>query len=64
MTMIMRTALRLVREEHGQDLAEYAIALAVIVIGVTLIAVAMGDDITTLWSNAQPVLATVIDAEP
>jgi len=64
MTTIMRTALRFVREEQGQDLAEYAIALAMVVIGVTFIAVAMGDDITTLWSNAQPVITTVIDAEP
>ena len=48
----------------GIDLSEYAIALAMIVIGVTFIAVAMGDDITTLWSNAQPIITTVIDAEP
>jgi Flp pilus assembly pilin Flp len=64
MTSMMRAALSFLRDDRGQDLAEYAIALAMIVIGVTFIAVAMGDDITTLWSNAQPVITTVIDAEP
>lgn len=53
-----------VRRDDGQDLAEYAIALAVISLGVGLLAVAIGGDVNTLWSNAQPVLQTVIDAEP
>jgi Flp pilus assembly pilin Flp len=61
---MMRAVLRFLRDERGQDLAEYAIALGVIVIGITLIAVSMRSDITMLWSNAQPTLATVIDAEP
>jgi Flp pilus assembly pilin Flp len=43
----------LVRNEEGQDLAEYGIALAVIAIGAALIAVAIGTDVKTLWSNAQ-----------
>jgi Flp pilus assembly pilin Flp len=54
----------LARRDEGQDLAEYAIALAVIAVGVALIAIAIGGDVTTLWSNAQPTLQTVIDAEP
>ena len=44
---------KLVREEGGQDLAEYGIALAVIAIGAAAIAVAIGGDVNTLWSNAQ-----------
>ena len=44
---------KLVREDGGQDLAEYGIALAVIAIGAAAIAVAIGGDVNTLWSNAQ-----------
>jgi Flp pilus assembly pilin Flp len=44
---------KLVREEAGQDLAEYGIALAVIAIGAAAIAVAIGADVITLWKNAQ-----------
>ena len=44
---------KLVREESGQDLAEYGIALAVIAIGAAAIAVAIGTDVQTLWANAQ-----------
>ena len=43
----------LVRNDEGQDLAEYGIALAVIAIGAALIAVAIGTDVNSLWSNAQ-----------
>jgi len=60
----MRWIKGLLREDHGQDLAEYAIALAVISIGVVLISAAIGGDVNTIWSNAQPTLQTVIDAEP
>ena len=44
---------KLVREEAGQDLAEYGIALAVIAIGAAAIAVAIGTDVQSLWSNGQ-----------
>ena len=43
----------LVRNDEGQDLAEYGIALAVIAIGAALIAIAIGTDVQSLWSNAQ-----------
>jgi Flp pilus assembly pilin Flp len=43
---------KLVREDGGQDLAEYGIALAVIAIGAAAIAVAIGTDVETLWSAA------------
>ena len=39
-------------------------ALGVIAIGVVLIAAAIGTDVNTLWSRAQPVLQTVLDGEP
>jgi Flp pilus assembly pilin Flp len=44
---------KLVRDEAGQDLAEYGIALAVIAGGLGLIAVAIAGDVNTLWSDAQ-----------
>ncbi len=51
---------RLVREESGQDLAEYGIALAVIAAGVGAIALAIRDDVQTLWSNAQGQIHTAV----
>ena len=53
----------LVRKDEGQDLAEYGIALAVIAIGAALIAVAIGTDVQTLWSNAQDVIQSAVTAE-
>ena len=53
----------LVRKDEGQDLAEYGIALAVIAIGAALIAVAIGTDVQTLWSNAQGVISSAVGAE-
>ena len=48
---------KLVREESGQDLAEYGIALAVIAAGAAAIAVAIGGNVNTLWSKAQKPIA-------
>ena len=60
----MRSLRRLIREQGGQDLAEYGIAIGVIVIGAILLAAAVGIDVQSLWSNAEPALQTVINAEP
>ena len=60
----MRSIKDLLKGDQGQDLAEYAIALGVIAIGVVLISAAIGGDVNTIWSNAQPALQTVIDGEP
>ena len=49
---------KLIRDEGAQDLAEYGIALGVIVGFAGLIAVAIAGQVNTLWSNSQ----TVIDA--
>ena len=55
----MRKALaRLLAEDHGQDLAEYGIALAVISILAGLAAVVISSDVATLWSQAQTVIST------
>ena len=53
----------LVRKDEGQDLAEYGIALAVIAIGAALIAVAIGTDVQSLWSNAQTVIDSAVTQE-
>ncbi len=54
---------KLVRDDRGQDLAEYGIALAVIAIGAAAIAVAIGTDVQTLWSNAQTDIHSAVTAE-
>jgi Flp pilus assembly pilin Flp len=53
----------LVRDESGQDLAEYGIALAVIAVGAAVIAVAIGGNVNTLWSNAQTAVEDAVAAE-
>ena len=42
---------KLVKDENGQDLAEYGIALAVVAVAAVSVAVLMKDDITKLWQN-------------
>jgi len=54
---------KLIRDERGQDLAEYGIALAVIAAGVGLIAAAMGTDVQSLWSQSQSTIETVVNSE-
>jgi Flp pilus assembly pilin Flp len=46
---------RLVRDESGQDLAEYGIALAVIA-GI----VAVGQDVQTLWQRGQNAVSQAV----
>jgi Flp pilus assembly pilin Flp len=53
----------LVRDESGQDLAEYGIALAVIAVGAAIIAVAIGGNVNTLWANAQTAVESAVTAE-
>ena len=60
---MLATIKKLVRDEGGQDLAEYGIALAVIAIGAAAIAVAIGGDVQTLWSNAQSDIESAVNAE-
>lgn len=51
---------KLVREEKGQDLAEYGIALAVIGIGAAAAAIAIAGNVNTLWSTASSIIATAV----
>jgi Flp pilus assembly pilin Flp len=60
---MLSTLKNLVRDESGQDLAEYGIALAVIAVGAAAIAVAIGTDVNTLWSNAQTDISDAVAAE-
>lgn len=52
----MRLAWCLARNDQGQDLAEYGIALAVIAVGGAAISLAIGADVFTLWDNAHTAL--------
>jgi Flp pilus assembly pilin Flp len=47
---------RLVIDDHGQDLAEYGIALAAIGVIAGAAAVVIALDVGTLWSQAQSVI--------
>ncbi len=51
---------KLVRDERGQDLAEYGIALAVIAVGAGAVAVAIAGNVQTLWTNAQTAIAAAL----
>ncbi len=46
------TLKRMLREQSGQDLAEYGIALAVVAVGAAAIAIAIAVDTKTLWTRA------------
>lgn len=43
---------KLVRDDAGQDLAEYGIALAVIAVSAAAAAVAISGNIQSLWNNS------------
>lgn len=51
---------KLVREESGQDLAEYGIALAVIAVGVGALAITISGNVNTLWTNASAAIASAV----
>ena len=51
---------KLVRDDKGQDLAEYGIALAVIGVGAALAAIAIAGNVSTLWSKANSIIATAV----
>ena len=50
----------LIRDQRGQDLAEYGIALAVIGIGAAAAAVLIAGDVQTLWTNAQTAISSAV----
>jgi Flp pilus assembly pilin Flp len=49
---------KLVRDEAGQDLAEYGIALAVIAAGLGAVALAISGSVNTLWTRAETEIST------
>jgi Flp pilus assembly pilin Flp len=57
---MMNLIKKLVRDEKGQDLAEYGIALAVIAVGAGLVAVTIAGNVQTLWNNASGAIASAL----
>jgi Flp pilus assembly pilin Flp len=61
---MLRLLARLARQDDGQDLAEYGIALAIVAAFVVSIAVVIAGDVNTLWSNANSSINDVATATP
>jgi len=57
---MMNIITKLVRDESGQDLAEYGIALAVIGLGAAVAAIAIAGDVSTLWSKASSIIDSAV----
>ncbi len=57
---MMQLIEKLARDERGQDLAEYGIALAVIAVGAGAVALAISGNVQTLWTNAQTAIAAAL----
>ena len=56
------TLKRMLREQSGQDLAEYGIALAVVAVGAVAVAMAIAVDTKTLWTRAlQAIIVATIN---
>ena len=51
---------KLVRDDSGQDLAEYGIALAVIGVGAALAAIAIAGNVSSLWSKGSSIIAAAV----
>ena len=56
---MMNLIKKLVKDERGQDMAEYGIALAVITIAVGAIAASLGGSVKTIWQNAQTTISSI-----
>ena len=57
---MMNLLKKLVRDESGQDLAEYGIALAVIAVGAGVAALAIAGDVQTIWNTAATTIAGAV----
>ena len=51
---------KLVKDEGGQDLAEYGIALAVIAVAAAAAAVAIRGNVQSLWANGQSAVSSAL----
>ena len=59
---MLALAKKLWNDESGQGLAEYALLLGLIVIGVVVLIQGMGKSITTIFTKANSDLKTAADA--
>ncbi len=57
---MMNLLKKLVRDDKGQDLAEYGIALAIIGAGAAAAAVVIATNVNQLWSKASSIIATAV----
>ena len=51
---------KLAKDESGQDLAEYGIALAVVAVAAATAALAIKGYVGTLWPNGQSAVSTAV----
>jgi hypothetical protein len=56
----MKTLVRLLFDDAGQDLAEYGIALAVIGLGAGIVAATFAMDVGSLWEASRDAIQDVI----
>jgi pilus assembly protein Flp/PilA len=49
---------KLMKDESGQDLAEYGIALAVVAVAAATAAIAIKGNVQTLWTNGSNAIST------
>lgn len=52
---------RLIREDLGQDLAEYGVALAIIGGGAAVVALAFASHVNTVWASANSAIQNAAD---
>jgi pilus assembly protein Flp/PilA len=51
---------KLAKDESGQDLAEYGIALAVVAVAAATAAIAIKGNVTTLWQNGSTAIQSAV----
>ncbi len=49
---------KFMKDDSGLELVEYALMLALLIVGITAAAFALKGDITTIWGNAHTALTT------
>jgi Flp pilus assembly pilin Flp len=51
---------KLMKDQSGQDLAEYGIALGVIAVGVGALVVALGGSVEAIWTSANTTISGLV----
>jgi hypothetical protein len=59
-TLVTNLIRRIVTDVQGQDLAEYGIAMAVIVAGIGLIALTIAGNVSSIWVQAEANIAPAL----